>query len=206
MDATTALLQLLLLLALGLVTPGPNALTCFAHSGMFGKKSNIPLITGMVVGFVTIELAVGFLVDSLGDNNTALLVLHWIGLSFLATMAIVMYRFDPSTIKVTTDGGKLGFRTGVIMQFVNGKEWAFIILMMSQFITPLGGGFVGIAVIISITVTLCVSAMIAWTFFGNLLSDMFSDENKGPWIFKICGVLLLILGILFLIRGPPIFE
>ena len=53
MDATTALLQLLLLLALGLVTPGPNALTCFAHSGMFGKKSNIPLITGMVVGFVT---------------------------------------------------------------------------------------------------------------------------------------------------------
>ena len=60
MDATTALLQLLLLLALGLVTPGPNALTCFAHSGMFGKKSNIPLITGMVVGFVTIELAVGY--------------------------------------------------------------------------------------------------------------------------------------------------
>ena len=42
MDATTALIELLLLLAVGLLTPGPNALTSFAHSGLFGKKANIP--------------------------------------------------------------------------------------------------------------------------------------------------------------------
>ena len=45
MDATTAMIQLLLLLGVGLLTPGPNALTSFAHSGLFGKKANIPLIT-----------------------------------------------------------------------------------------------------------------------------------------------------------------
>ena len=39
MDATAALFELLFLLGLGLITPGPNALTCFAHSGIFGKKS-----------------------------------------------------------------------------------------------------------------------------------------------------------------------
>ena len=40
-DAETALVKLLLLLAIGLLTPGPNAMTCFAHSGLFGKKANI---------------------------------------------------------------------------------------------------------------------------------------------------------------------
>ena len=64
MDATTALIELLLLLAVGLLTPGPNALTSFAHSGLFGKKANIPLITGMAIGFVSIELVIGFLVNS----------------------------------------------------------------------------------------------------------------------------------------------
>ena len=32
MDATTALLQLLLIIAIALLTPGPNALTVFAHT------------------------------------------------------------------------------------------------------------------------------------------------------------------------------
>ena len=36
---TVALGELLALLAIGLITPGPNALTCFAHSGMFGPES-----------------------------------------------------------------------------------------------------------------------------------------------------------------------
>ena len=53
MDATTALLQLLLIIAIALLTPGPNALTAFAHSGLFGRKSNISLITGMAIGSVS---------------------------------------------------------------------------------------------------------------------------------------------------------
>ena len=64
---TVALGELMALLAVGLITPGPNALTCFAHSGLFGPKANINLIIGMVIGFVTIELSVGLLVDALSD-------------------------------------------------------------------------------------------------------------------------------------------
>ena len=88
MDATTAMIQLLLLLGVGLLTPGPNALTSFAHSGLFGKKANIPLITGMAIGFVSIELIIGFLVNSLEGNETALTALHWIGMVFLGAMAV----------------------------------------------------------------------------------------------------------------------
>ena len=202
MDAATAMIQLLLLLGVGLLTPGPNALTSFAHSGLFGKKANIPLITGMAIGFVSIELFIGFLVDSLDGNTSALNGLHWIGMAFLGFMVVAMFRIDPTKIETETSKGRLGIKTGIAMQYVNGKEWAFIIIMMSQFMEPLGGGIIGIGVIIMVTLVTCVSAMIAWTFFGDRLSGLFRDKKFGRRIFHVCGVLLSLLWVAFLIRGP----
>ena len=204
MDATTAMLELLLIIAIALLIPGPNPLTAFAHSGLFGKKSNIPLIAGMVIGLFIMQMAVGLAIDSLEENKTALVALHWVGLLFLLAMAVAIFRFDISSLNVSESTGVIGLKTGIGMQFMNGKEWAFIILIMSQFIEPLGGGIVGILTIISVTLTICVLAMIAWTFFGARLSGAFSDDKYGHIIFKICGTLLSLLLVAFLIRGPPV--
>ena len=202
MDATTALLQLLLIIAIALLTPGPNALTVFAHSGLFGRKSNISLITGIAIGIFIMEFTVGLAIDSLSENETALVALHWIGMLFLLAMAVALFKFDITSLNVSDSTGKLGLKTGIAMQFVNGKEWAFVILIMSQYIEPLGGGVIGILSIIAVTLSICVAAMIAWTFFGARLSGLFSDDIKGPRIFKICGILLSLLWVAFLIRGP----
>ena len=204
MDATTALLQLLLIIAIALLTPGPNALTSFAHSGMFGRKSNVSLITGMAIGLFIMEFTVGLAIDSLSENETALVALHWIGMLFLLAMAVALFKFDISSLNISESTGKLGLKTGIAMQFVNGKEWAFVILIMSQYIEPLGGGVVGILSIIAVTLSICVAAMIAWTFFGARLSGLFSDEKYGPRIFNICGFLLSLLWVAFLIRGPAV--
>lgn len=202
MVAITALLGLLGFLSIALLTPGPNPLTCFAHSGMFGKKSNVPLIAGMAIGLFIIEMTVGLVIDSLDKNTIALIALHWIGMLFLAAMAIGMFRFDPTSIEVSGTGGKLGLKTGIAMQFVNGKEWAFVILIMSQYITPFGGGIIGILTIVSITLSICVLAMFVWTYFGEKASNLFNDPVKGPRVFKVCGALLSLLWVAFLFRGP----
>ena len=202
MDVATALIELLLIIAIALLTPGPNALTAFAHSGLFGKKSNISLITGMAIGLFIMELTVGLIIDSLTANDVALVILHWIGMLFLLAMAIAIFKFDVRKITVSENKGKLGIKTGIAMQFVNGKEWAFIILIMSQFIEPLGGGLLGIFSIISVTLSICIAAMIAWTFFGAKLSTTFNDDKKSQIIFKICGTVLSLLWVVFLIRGP----
>ena len=204
MDATTALLELLLIIAIALATPGPNPLTVFAHSGLFGKKSNIPLITGMAIGLFIMQFSVGLAIDSLSENETALVTLHWVGMLFLLVMAVAIFKLDFSSLNVSESTGKIGLKTGICMQFVNGKEWAFIILIMSQFIEPLGGGVIGILSIIVVTLSICILAMIAWTFFGARLSGLFSDEKYGPRIFKICGSLLSLLWVAFLIRGPTV--
>ena len=206
MDYYTALGGVMLLLGVALITPGPNALTCFAHGGMFGPKSNIPLITGMVIGFITIEMSVGLLVNSLNKSPTALLVLHWIGMIFLAAMVVAMFRFNPRTIETEGVEAMLGLKVGIGMQFVNGKEWAFVIILMSNYIQPLGGGMQGILTIITITLSVCVSAMIGWTLLGARMSNFFTHETRGKRVFQICGVLLALLWVGLLLQGPTQVE
>lgn len=204
---TVALGELIALLAIGLITPGPNALTCFAHSGMFGPKANVKLIAGMVIGFVTVELTVGLLVDAVSDSATAMTVLHWIGMAFLGAMVIAMFRFDPASVVISDHiEGVLGLKVGIGMQFVNGKEWAFVIIMMSQFIQPLGGGMTGIATIIFVTLTMCLAAMILWTFVGARLNHLFTGGPAGKRIFQVCGLLLGLLWVAFLVQGPATLQ
>ena len=198
-----ALGELLTLLAIGLLTPGPNALTCFGHSGLFGPRANIKLIAGMVIGFVAIELSVGLLVDAVSDSTAAMNVLHWIGMVFLGAMVVAMFRFDPASVKVENNiEGMLGLKVGIGMQFVNGKEWAFVIIMMTKFIEPLGGGMTGISTIIFVTLTTCVSAMVLWTLVGARLNHLFTQGTTGKRIFQFCGLLLGLLWMVFLIQGP----
>ena len=204
---TVALGELVALLAIGLITPGPNALTCFAHSGMFGPKANVKLIAGMVIGFVTVELTVGLLVDAVSDSATAMTVLHWVGMAFLGAMVVAMFRFDPASVVVSDHiEGVLGLKVGIGMQFVNGKEWAFVIIMMSQFSQPLGGGMTGIATIIFVTLTMCLAAMILWTFVGARLNHLFTGGPAGKRIFQVCGLLLGLLWMAFLVQGPATLQ
>ena len=206
MEYYAALGSVLLLLGIALITPGPNALTCFAHAGMFGPRSNVPLMGGMVIGFVTIEMSVGLLVNTLNDSPTALTVLHWIGMIFLALMVLGMFRFNPSTIDTKGVESLLGVKVGICMQFVNGKEWAFVIILMSNYIEPLGGGLQGILTILSITLSVCLAAMIGWTFLGARLSNFFTHETRGKRVFQICGVLLALLWVGLLLQGPAQLE
>ena len=204
---TVALGELIALLAIGLITPGPNALTCFAHSGMFGPKANVKLIAGMVIGFVTVELTVGLLVDAVSDSATAMKLLHWVGMAFLGAMVVAMFRFDPVSVVISDHiEGVLGLKVGIGMQFVNGKEWAFVIIMMSQFIQPLGGGMTGIATIIFVTLTMCLAAMILWTFVGARLNHLFTGGPAGKRIFQVCGLLLGLLWMAFLVQGPATLQ
>ena len=204
MDFPTALLELLILVGIALATPGPNPITAFAHSGVFGKKSNIGLIAGMAVGILMMELIIGLTIESLKENRTALVALHWIGMAFLAAMALTVFRIHPTALGISESDQRIGFKTGVAMQFANGKEWAFIIIIMSRFIAPFGGGLTAILLIASITISICILAMMVWTFFGDKASNLFTDPVKGPRVFKICGTLLSLLWVAFLLRGPAV--
>ena len=198
-----SLAYLLLLLGAGLITPGPNNITCTVHAVVYGKKSNIPLIAGMALGFISIHVVCGLAVDSFDEDSTIGLAMNIIGSVFMFLIAFgILFLGRSDRIQSFPDAvPKLGFKTGVLMQYVNGKEWAMVFMIMSKFLSDFGGGIVGIATIASITTTGGITAMFVWSHLGEKIKSKTDEPGFVKNAFTILGSLLFILAIVISIRG-----
>lgn len=194
---------LLLLLGAGLITPGPNNITCTVHAVVYGKKSNIPLIAGMALGFISIHVVCGLVVDSFDEDSTIGLVMNIIGSVFMFLIAFgILFLGRSDRIQSFPDAvPKLGFKTGVLMQYVNGKEWAMVFMIMSKFLSDFGGGIIGIVTIASITTTGGIAAMFVWSHLGEKIKSKTDEPGFVKNAFTILGSLLFILAIVISIRG-----
>ena len=198
-----SLAYLLLLLGAGLITPGPNNITCTVHAVVYGKKSNIPLIAGMALGFISIHVVCGLAVDSFDEDSTIGLAMNIIGSIFMFLIAFgILFLGRSEKIQHFPDAvPKLGFKTGVFMQYVNGKEWAMVFMIMSIFLSDFGGGFVGIATITSITTSGGVAAMFVWSHLGEKIKSKTDEPGFVKNAFTLLGSLLFILAVFISVRG-----
>ena len=210
-----ALATALTLLTIGVVTPGPNNITCISHSAIHGASANNKLISGMVVGFIIVHLVVGFLVSTVDEGSMALVFLHYFGLVFIFALGARIFTLNPALIDRTISESSvlnlvdrnvtmvpvLGFRTGLFMQFINGKEWAFVFAIMWLALDGFGGGLMGILSITAITTSGGLLAMILWSYVGGKLVDYVSDEQRGRRVFRALGSLLCLLGLVIAFQG-----
>ena len=174
-----ALVGLLTILAVGIFTPGPNNITAISHSAVHGARSNISLLIGMVIGFVFVHLIIGSVIEQIDEETVFFSFLEWFGILFFVALGIIILRLPIERLSVDQDIKRLDFRHGIALQFINGKEWAFVSVMMIQFLDGFGGGLTGILLITSITTTGGLLSMILWTFTGHKLMATLRDERKG---------------------------
>ena len=194
---------LLLLLGAGLITPGPNNITCTVHAVVYGKKSNIPLIAGMALGFISIHVACGLAVDYFEEDSPIGVATNIIGSVFMFLIAFgILFLGRSDRIQSFPDAvPKLGFKTGVLMQYVNGKEWAMVFMVMSKFLNDFGGGLRGIFTIATITTTGGIAAMFLWSHLGEKIRSKMDEPGFVKNAFTVLGSLLFILAVLISIRG-----
>lgn len=180
-----ALVGLLTILAVGIFTPGPNNITAISHSAVHGARSNISLLIGMVIGFVSVHLIIGSVIEQIDEESMFFSFLEWFGILFFVALGIIILRLPIERLSVDQDIKRLDFRHGIALQFINGKEWAFVSVMMIQFLDGFGGGFTGILLITSITTTAGLLSMILWTFTGHKLMATLRDERKGTIMIRV---------------------
>lgn len=180
-----ALVGLLTILAVGIFTPGPNNITAISHSAVHGARSNISLLIGMVIGFVSVHLIIGSVIEQIDEESMFFSFLEWFGILFFVALGIIILRLPIERLSVDQDIKRLDFRHGIALQFINGKEWAFVSVMMIQFLDGFGGGLTGILLITSITTTGGLLSMILWTFTGHKLMATLRDERKGTIMIRV---------------------
>lgn len=198
-----SLAYLLALLLAGLITPGPNNITCTVHAVVHGKKSNLPLIAGMALGFISIHFICGMAVDSFDEDGTVRTVMDIIGSLFMFLIAFgILYLGRSEKIQNFPEVvPKLGFKTGVLMQYVNGKEWAMVFMLMTKFLDDFGGGVIGVLTITSITTSGGILAMLVWSNLGEKIKSKTDEPKFLKKTFTVLGSLLFILATIISIRG-----
>lgn len=198
-----SLAYLLALLLAGLITPGPNNITCTVHAVVHGKRSNIPLVAGMALGFMSIHFICGLAVDQFDEDGPVGIAMNIIGSIFMFLIAFgILYLGRSKKVQDFPEiVPKLGFKTGVLMQYVNGKEWVMVFMIMSKFLTDFGGGIAGILTITMITTSGGILAMFVWSNIGEKIKSKTNEPKFVKRTFTILGCLLFILSVIISIRG-----
>ena len=193
---TEAILGLLTILSVGIFTPGPNNITAISHSAVHGARSNVSLLVGMVIGFIMVHLIIGMTVDQIDKESMFFSFLEWFGLLFFVLLGVVILNLPIERLAVNQEIQRIDFRHGILLQFINGKEWVFVSVIMIEFLEGFGGGMTGILLITSITTTAGLLSMILWTMTGHKLMDTLRHERRGKVMIRcLAGAIFMFAGI-----------
>ncbi|MGB2446472.1 MAG: LysE family translocator [Candidatus Poseidoniaceae archaeon] len=193
---TEAILGLLTILSVGIFTPGPNNVTAISHSAVHGARSNVSLLVGMVVGFILVHLIIGLTVEQIDKDSILYSFLEWFGLLFFVLLGVIILRLPIERLSVDENIQRIDYRHGIFLQFVNGKEWVFVSVIMIEFLEGFGGGMSGILLITSITTTGGLLSMILWTMIGHKLMDTLRHERRGKVMIRcLAGAIFLFAGL-----------
>ena len=195
---TSLLIAALVFLIPMYITPGPNNVLCAVHGSQHGFRATLPLIFGMVIGWLIMGVFAAFTIDLLEQNTDTLYYLTIIGSSY---MVYLSYKISVS--KPLNDEEKesqiLSPKTGLALQFVNGKAWIHDIVLLGSFGTIFGTGFLAKMSLIFFSIVLCLPFVMSWAAFGTLLRRIFTTPKSAILLNRIMGSSLFIVAIWLLL-------
>jgi len=178
--------------------PGPNNLLSAAHSSRYGFKDSLPLISGMVVGWLILGVVVGYGALFIEENKSILA-----GLTYVGVLYIIYLSYHISTSHSVNNENiseeKLNIGTGIMLQIVNGKAFIHLLILMTTFGTVFGSTFTSKMIVVALNVGIKLIGWIGWGLFGSALKEKFSDEASGILINRIFGFSLFCVAIWILL-------
>jgi len=157
-------------------TPGPNNVLCAAHGSQHGLRGTMPLILGMAIGWSTLGIFVGAATVFIEENEEFFRLLTYVGAAYIAYLAYKLATSSPIDTE-HKQADRLGFRTGLVLQVVNGKAWIHFLVLMTAFGGLFGTGLAAKALLVLLNLTFGLPAVITWAAFGTLLGRVFSTER-----------------------------
>jgi len=186
---TTLLIATLVFIIPMCFSPGPNNVLCAAHGSQHGFKGTLALISGMAVGWSTLGLFVGGATVFIEENQKIFEILTFIGAGYIAYLSYKIATSNPLE-EGSQENERLGFSTGVAIQFVNGKAWIHFLVLMTTFGTLFGAGFAGKAMLVLLNVIFGLPAVMSWAAFGTVLRRAFTTPSSAIALNRAMGASL----------------
>ena len=188
---TTALLALLVFIVPMCFTPGPNNMLCAAHGAQHGFRATLPLTFGMVTGWSILGVLVGLAIAAIESNQAIFNALTLVGAGYIAYLGYTIGRAEPKLLDEVDEPDRLGFRTGMLLQFVNGKAWIHFLVLMATWGTLFGTGLLSKVALVALNAFVGYPATLVWAGFGVGLRRLFTSPQNAKRLNIALGLSLI---------------
>ena len=175
---TSALIALLVFIIPMCFTPGPNNMLCAAHGAQHGFRSTIPLTLGMLTGWSVLGVIVGVAITAIESNQGFFNLLTYAGAAYIAYLGYVIAKSETKPLEEAQNTDQLGFLTGAMLQFVNGKAWIHFLAIMATWGTLFGQGIAAKVALVTLNAFAGYPAVLVWAGFGAALRRTFSSQQN----------------------------
>ena len=188
---TTALLALLVFIVPMCFTPGPNNMLCAAHGAQHGFRATLSLTFGMVTGWSILGVLVGLAIAAIESNQTIFNALTFVGAGYIAYLGYTIGCAEPKLLNEVDETDRLGFRTGMLLQFVNGKAWIHFLVLMATWGTLFGTGLLSKVALVALNAFVGYPAVLVWAGFGVGLRRVFTSPQNAKRLNIALGLSLI---------------
>jgi len=170
-------------------TPGPNNILCAAHGSKFGVRASLPMILGMGIGWSILGILIGLMTSRIEQHRTFFGYLGVVGAAYIADIGVSVMR--SSSLKTEDIDERLGFKTGFMLQIVNGKAWIHFLVLMTTFGQVFGSGALAKVLLVLLNLSFGWPAVLTWAAFGSYLRSLFTSETSGRVLNQGFGLALI---------------
>ena len=176
-------------------SPGPNNILSTAHATKYGYKKTLPLLLGMVAGFTTLGSIIAVAADWLSAYKKIFDILVSVGAVYIFYLGWKIAFSSPLNEEDVHEDKPLGFKTGALLQLVNGKAWFHFLTLMTTVVKPLDLSLTGKLITNFVNSFFGMCAISTWALAGTVLRKIFSNPKQTRILNGALGLSLAILAV-----------
>ena len=174
-----------------LIIPGPVIVLIVSQAVKHGRKSVVPLVTGVILGdFTAMTLSLLGLGAIMTASAALFTLFKWIGAIYLVCVGIRLWRTDPETGSIKHDkkdgSPRTLFKGAYIVTALNPKGIAFFVAFLPQFVTPHGPAPAQILILGGTFLSLSLVNASLYAIFAGRLREAIKRKGVQKW-FNRCG-------------------
>ena len=174
-----------------LIMPGPVIILVVSQAVTHGRKSVVPLVSGVILGdFTAMTLSLIGLGAIMTASAALFYLFKWIGVIYLLYLGIRLWRKNPenSTIKHQNEDAspRVLFKSAFIVTALNPKGIAFFVAFLPQFVNPHSPAFNQILILGGTFLVLSLINIALYALFAGQLRETIKRTGVQKW-FNRCG-------------------
>jgi threonine/homoserine/homoserine lactone efflux protein len=184
-----------------LVIPGPTIILVVSQAVAHGRKSVVPLATGVVFGdFTAMTFSLLGLGAIMSASATLFTLFKWIGALYLLYLGIRLWRTQPEKSNLQGKTKKMSprslFKSSYIVTALNPKGIAFFVAFLPQFINHHSAVFGQLILLGGTFLVLALINAALYAVFASQLRELIRRTKVRRWFNRLGGTALIGAGII----------